>query len=155
MHSRRFKGYDCSIPCLGSVQTPCHGRGTFDQKYMLGDAARDILYDCEPDGSCVCLKGYQGAACEIECKPTDNFHFQNPLGTRLVCECVEGWKGLRCEEPDMSYKNKTLQSSSASKLGHSAWLLSWLDWINRGVLVLGTGPWLLGCSLFIPRLYAT
>ena len=73
--ARGFKGYDCSIACAGSP-TPCNGKGTFDRTYRLGNAAADAGYDCEADGSCVCLKGYQGPACEIECKPSEAFNYQ-------------------------------------------------------------------------------
>jgi len=55
--ARGYKGYDCSMTCLGSVHTPCSGKGTFDRAFRLGNAKADQAYDCEPDGSCICLKG--------------------------------------------------------------------------------------------------
>jgi hypothetical protein len=52
---------------------------TSDHTYRLGDAAVDARFDCELDGSCVCLKGHQGPACEIECKSTAAFDYQVQL----------------------------------------------------------------------------
>jgi len=63
---RGYKGYDCSIPCLGSVDTPCSGKGTFDRAFRLGDPEADRSYDCEPDGSCICLKGLSLARTRIQ-----------------------------------------------------------------------------------------
>ncbi len=83
-----FKGADCGFPCVSVKRrdvcslnptklradcssteiVPCNGRGTFDSQDFRYQPARDDVYDCEPDGSCVCRRGYQGQACEIgEC----------------------------------------------------------------------------------------
>ena len=80
-----FKGADCGVPCISASRTdvcslnpnrflpgcaistnvPCNGKGTFDSQDFRYQPGRDDIYDCEPDGSCVCRRGYQGQACEI------------------------------------------------------------------------------------------
>jgi hypothetical protein len=80
-----FKGADCGVPCISALRTdvcslnpnrirpgcaistsvPCNGKGTFDSQDFRYQPARDDIYDCESDGSCVCRRGYQGQACEI------------------------------------------------------------------------------------------
>ena len=101
------KGYDCGVRCKGPAEAPCSRRGTFDREFRLGNRVRDAAYDCEPDGSCVCVKGYQGQACEIECRPTEDFLYQKPLAQRFVCECAEGWMGLYCNKQDPAYSKNT------------------------------------------------
>ena len=80
-----YKGADCGTPCItaprkdvcslnpnsirlgcsSSIDVPCNGRGTFDSQDFRYQPGRDDVYDCEPDGSCACRRGYQGQACEI------------------------------------------------------------------------------------------
>jgi hypothetical protein len=78
-----FKGADCGIPCISvfrtdvcslnptkigcttSMNVPCNGKGTFDSQDFRYLPLRDDAYDCEPDGNCICRRGYQGQACEI------------------------------------------------------------------------------------------
>jgi hypothetical protein len=51
--------------CNLAVDVPCNGRGTYDAQDFRYQPGRDDVYDCEPDATCVCRRGYQGAACEI------------------------------------------------------------------------------------------
>jgi len=43
--ARGYKGYDCSLTCLRSVDTPCSGKGTFDRVFRIGNPEADKSYD--------------------------------------------------------------------------------------------------------------
>mmetsp|Transcript_54939 Transcript_54939/g.119650 ORF Transcript_54939/g.119650 Transcript_54939/m.119650 type:complete len:458 (-) Transcript_54939:252-1625(-) len=94
-----WKGMACSIKCphvvgAGGISRPCNGVGTFDLENRR-PSARDVGYDCNNDGTCVCRGGYKGFDCSIACTPTQDRHFANGIS----CACQEGWEGDLCDTP--------------------------------------------------------
>jgi len=59
----------------------CSDRGTFDRVYRIGEVESDKLYDCEPDGSCVCLKGFQ--VCSLSHTHTLNLSYAHTFNLFL------------------------------------------------------------------------
>jgi len=114
-------GDDNDNTCVGLKVDPlspnkgCPGTRAGDSCPTECQFCDEELYDCENDGSCVCLAGFTGPDCGFQCVPNPpKYNFMKVAGG-AICECANCYEGTYCDIRTCPNETETAAISQAQQ----------------------------------------